>query len=922
MAGASSKPAALEARLRGLMAAVDQVTADARGLAQTDYDGAVKAQRIVESGRMTKAPRADAAMAAAATRIAPSARRLADQLAPGIASRAPDEPGWNSREFVGTGATPYVRVGTLEPSAPNPPVPVVAPLLGTNGWQVLADSPGSAHRLLQSITLRLVATAEPFRLRVDSFDPRLTGAMGLLGQVTAKYPQIVSRSVHTADQFHGMLSSLVDLSSARAGRMAQLGFTRFEQLLESGAVTDSYRVIALFDYPSGVDVEAQRDLLRLAATAADRGICFLVHADQTIAPTSGVAPEKLVGHLDLVQIHGEQVAVSHFPGLDIRVDPPFDAATSSSVLDVVTDLAEGAVLPTIDFTDTVPDEAGWWQPARDELNTVVGYADRTPARLRLRTGNPALPHVLIGGAAGQGKSNLLLVLIHGLAVRYSPRDLEMYLLDFKHGVEFAALGPASGREHWLPHAKVLGVHSDRAFGLAVLQHLSDELTRRSTFFKERGNVTDLADLADHPERPPRILVVLDEFQVLMEEDDDIARESVRLIERLMRQGRAYGVHLVLATQTISGMGGLALRKDSIFGQVPYRIALKSTPSDSQAILRDGNSAAADLQFRGEAIVNANFGSPEDNQRVLVSFAERDVFDDIRRRLHVRAKAEGLAAPPRVFHLGEPASLADTLRQHPAHRGSITEAWAGLPIAVDESPAVVQVRQDPGSGVIVLGDGVLDAIGVLSGLAISAAAASSAADRPRVVVLDGAAADRSTAEAKAALIQTLIAIGCQVELVDQAEKITERIHQLRIAVSEGELEGTTYLLAIGMHLVPKMSTPPAKFGEPGYGEPNAAKSLAEVIGAGPSAGLVTFGWWNRLHSCVEHLGHNRANVAACVFLRHPLDGVKIVCGPLVRWSSEPQRALLRDGISPEPVVVVPFAPLGQGDVDRVVAAVGR
>src|SRR4029079_2350710 len=122
-----------------------------------------------------------------------------------------------------------------------------------------------------------------------------------------------------------------------------------------------------------------------------------------------------------------------------------------------------------------------------------------------------------GDTVVQVKSNLLLVMIHGLAARHDPVDLEMYLLDFKHGVEFSALGPAGEREHWLPHVRVLGIHSDREFGLAVLRHLSDELARRSEIFKSHGNVADIAELAPDPDRPPRILVVLDEFQVMLED---------------------------------------------------------------------------------------------------------------------------------------------------------------------------------------------------------------------------------------------------------------------------------------------------------------------------------------------------------------------------------------------------------------------
>jgi hypothetical protein len=499
-------------------------------------------------------------------------------------------------------------------------------------------------------------------------------------------------------------------------------------------------------------------------------------------------------------------------------------------------------------------------------------------------------------------------MIHGLAARYAPDDLEMYLLDFKHGVEFSALGPAAEREHWLPHVRVLGIHSDRAFGLAVLRHLSDELARRSEIFKAHGNVADIAELSPGPERPPRILAVLDEFQVLLEDDDELADEAARLLERLVRLGRAYGVHVVLATQTIEGVKRLSTRRDSIFGQVPYRIALKTTPADSQAILRTGNTAAAELQFRGEAVLNANFGSPDDNQHVLVSFADKPLLDDLRHELWRRS---GTTRAPRVFHLAEPARLTDTAA---AVKAELGRPWMGLPIAVTEEPVAIEVQPEPGAGVLVLGDGPADALGVLTGLAVSTAAAG--AVPPRFVFLDGTDSAPAVAEGKGALIQVLRSLGCEVETVDKHGDVAPKLFALRDMVKEGRVGGETYLLGFGFHGVPKMQTHADGFFEA------PANALQEIVRDGPTQGLITFGWWNRLHVCTEQLGYGRANVATHLFLRHPQEGVRAVAGPLVRWASEPHRSLLWDGLHPEAQVVVPYAPLHVDEVDRYLELVRR
>ncbi|TCC55153.1 cell division protein FtsK [Kribbella pittospori] len=901
-------PELLEARIRGLQHALGQLLDNAHRLTYGEHQRAVQLHRQLQEqttiARRESRGLVDAKTAEALAEAEPAARLLADRLAPGLAAVPPNDARWRSRQLVGAGVPSYIRVGELDAGTP-----VVAPLLRTNGWKVTADRNESARRLLQSVAMRLVAAAEPFRIRVDAYDPHLTGMMGLLGHLTTKYPQLVPRATHTAEQLHGVLSGLVDVSSLRASRQAQLGHKRFEDLIrETGRVTDPYRLVILFDYPAGIDTLAQRDLLRLAATAGERGICFLVHHDPSTSAESDVDTKQLLDHLTSVAIANNKVEVAQLPGVPAKLDPAFDANVAAGICDVIAELAEIAVLPTIDFDRTLPDRSAWWQPVTDELNTVIGYDDRTPALVRLRSGNPALPHVLVGGAVGQGKSNLLLVMIHGLAARHDPVDLEMYLLDFKHGVEFSALGPAGEREHWLPHVRVLGIHSDREFGLAVLRHLSDELARRSEIFKSHGNVADIAELEPGPDRPPRILVVLDEFQVLLEDDDELADEAAKLLERLVRLGRAYGVHVVLATQTIEGVKRLSTRRDSIFGQVPYRIALKTTPADSQAILRSGNTAAAELQFRGEAVLNANFGSPDDNQHVLVSFADKFVLDDLRRELWLRAGEA--ARPPRVFHLAEPARLAETAA---AVKPELGRPWTGLPIAVTEEPVQVEVRAEPGAGVLVLGDGPADALGVLSGLALSTAAA--AVDPPRFIFMDGTNSAPAVAEGKDALVQALRQLGCEVETVDKHDDVVPRLFSLRDAVRNGQV-GETYLLGFGFHGVPRM-----QLHADGYFE-SPANALQDIVRDGPAQGLVTFGWWNRLHVCTEQLGYGRANVATHLFLRHPQDGVRAVCGPLVRWASEPHRGLLWDGLHPEAQIVVPFAALRSDEVDRAVEQVRR
>ena len=151
------------------------------------------------------------------------------------------------------------------------------------------------------------------------------------------------------------------------------------------------------------------------------------------------------------------------------------------------------------------------------------------------------------------------------------------------------------------------MESDREYGLAVLRELDAEMTRRSVAYKRAG-VTRFADLRafakeeGHGKPLPRVLCVIDEFQVLLAGNDPMATEAVGLLESLARKGRSYGIHLVLASQTVLGVEALYAKRDSIFGQFPVRIALPGGGGPSEKARRSpGRDRRAPAQSRSAVI---------------------------------------------------------------------------------------------------------------------------------------------------------------------------------------------------------------------------------------------------------------------------------------------------------------------------------
>src|SRR5678809_1493400 len=223
----------------------------------------------------------------------------------------------------------------------------------------------------------------------------------------------------------------------------------------------------------------------------------------------------------------------------------------------------------------------------------------------LRLGKGVAQHVLIAGKTGSGKSTLLHALVTNLAMWYSPDEVEFYLVDFKKGVEFKTYAT-----HKLPHARVVAIESDREFGLSVLQRVDDELKQRGDLFRKLG-VQDIPGYkrAGGKEPIPRTLLIVDEFQEFFVEDDKIAQTASLLLDRIVRQGRAFGIHVLLGSQTLGGAYTVAR---TTLGQMVIRIALQCNEADAYLIMDDNNSAARLLSRPGEGIYNDSAGAIEGN----------------------------------------------------------------------------------------------------------------------------------------------------------------------------------------------------------------------------------------------------------------------------------------------------------------------
>ncbi|MGL2751970.1 FtsK/SpoIIIE domain-containing protein [Helicobacter pylori] len=290
----------------------------------------------------------------------------------------------------------------------------------------------------------------------------------------------------------------------------------------------------------------------------------------------------------------------------------------------------------------------WTKSSQFRVSVPVGW-DINHKEVCFEIGE-AQNHTLICGRSGSGKSNFLHVLIQNLAFYYAPNEVQLFLLDYKEGVEFNAYA----KDAILEHARLVSVASSVGFGVGFLSWLDKEMKKRGELFKQSG-AKDLSAYRKHGEMP-RLIVVIDEFQVLFSDSASKEKERVEAyLTTILKKGRSYGVHLILATQT---MRGADINK-SLMAQIANRIALAMDAEDSDSILSD--DVACELTPPTEGIFNNNGGHQKYHTKMSIPKAPDD-FAPFIKKIHKEFNQRNLAPIEHKIYNGEtPLKMPDTLK---------------------------------------------------------------------------------------------------------------------------------------------------------------------------------------------------------------------------------------------------------------------
>jgi hypothetical protein len=629
---------------------------------------------------------------------------------------------------------------------------------------------------------------------------------------------------------------LEDLLTTLTGYVVEVTQTRLTNVHDSveaynaatTGATIPYHVLVLAGLPAGVSDRAAELLGRLARNGPRAGLYLLATVDPALPPPRG---------FDLAAL----AALSTTVGLDSRGelswdDPEFgpgviepdqmpSAARANPWLDAVGAAASSASRDLPFARIAIPPPRRWAAVSTDGLDVQIGVDSKGEPQ-HFVMGVRGVHHGLVGGDVRMGKTNLLHVLISQLALTYPPEELELYLLDFKE-VEFDAY-----LTERLPHARAITSRTDREFGLSMLRRFHDEIDRRARLCRE-AKVTDLPDYRGETGRVlPRALVIMDEFQVLFSEEDRLAREAARLLADIAKRGAAFGLHLLLATQSPGGPLAAYLRP--VYEQMALRIALGCTqPSVSQAILGEGNDAATRLVRAGDAIYNDRRGEGANPVMRIAVLPTRDRLELI---AAIRSLAPGRDYPPPAsFDPDAPAAFSPAACM--AAAGHPVQAWLGEAIEIKPATAATFERYVR-SNLLVVG-GEEHGHGLLLATLLSAAVQRSPAD-VRFTIAEFARPSSSFHGFFAPAEQ----LPHEVRIADRKSAgpaLEDLLAELDARLAEpdgpgGSSQPEVFFLIAGMHRWHELVA------EGEYGRPSETSArLVRLAEAGPDVGIHVVAW---------------------------------------------------------------------------------
>jgi S-DNA-T family DNA segregation ATPase FtsK/SpoIIIE len=767
-----------------------------------------------------------------------------------------------SLERVPGGVSGVAELNAFGPIAWSQPATVAWPVAASLVIKTSAEEKETASALIQALMLRIATGIPAGQSRFTIIDPLGLGKQFAGFMHLADHDELlVTSRIWTEPQL--IEQKLADITEQMEVVIQKYLRNEYESIGAYNAdaeVPEPYRFVVVANFPANFNETSARRLASIAASGPKCGVYVIVSIDPTQQMPSGFSRAELEQHATVLDLKngGFTWADPEFSKWPLTVEQAPHDELFTQVVQRVGRAAKAAKRVVVPFDRVAPKEEDWWHGSTaNEVIAPLGPAGAKKLQY-LKLGKGTSQHLLIAGKTGSGKSTLMHAMITSLALQYSPNEIQFYLIDFKKGVEFKLY------DHYaLPHARVIAIESEREFGLSVMEQLDRELKRRGDLFRELSvqNVAGFRQTG-HPDPMPRILLLIDEFQEIFVEDDKIAQDASLILDRLVRQGRAFGIHVLLGSQTLGGSYSLPR---ATMGQMAVRIALQCNEADSSLILSDDNTAARLLTRPGEAIYNDANGMVEGNnpfQVVFLTDEQREQYlGDLRKLADRRTDIPQLerivfdgnqAADPALNPLLTEMLAAGTV----GGRDLVAPlAWLGDAIAIKDPTAAI-FRRQAGANLLIVGQREDLGTSLLAMSIVSLAAehdpfpGGALGKAARFVVLEPAIAEEKPDLMLANLAKHL---PHEMELAGRlgvTEAMAGLATEVKRRLDEQVLDGeSVYLVIRDLGRFRELRKSEGDFGFGGFGgeekKASPADNMLTILRDGPTVGIHVICWCDSL-----------------------------------------------------------------------------
>ena len=704
----------------------------------------------------------------------------------------------------------------------------------------------SAINLVKAVMARLFTSVPAGQVHFNIFDPIGLGKsfVGFMHAVDYQKSLVGGRIWTDSEHIQRCLTELTTHMENVIQKYLRNEFETIEAYNEqAGELAEPYRFLVIADFPTNFSDESIRRLSSIINSGPRCGVYTLIFFDEGQKLPEGISTQDMaLNGVHLIYRKGHFVwqneILKKFP---LEPDcPPSEELLTNLVRKVGIASIDSARVEVPFDTIAPSEDEQWSEDSTFGIKISIGRAGAKRLQY-LQLGKGVNQHILIAGKTGSGKSTLFHVIITNLALWYSPDEVELYLIDFKEGVEFKTYA-----SHKLPHARAVAIESDREFGLSILQRLDAEMTIRGEKFRQ-ARVQDISSYRQTTGgKMPRTILIIDEFHILFTEDDKLAQESTMLLEKLVRQGRAFGIHIILGSQSLAGTTTISR---SIMGQMAVRIALQCSEMDAQIILNEDNVVARLLSRPGEAIYNDAGGMVVGNNPFQVAWLAQTTQDEYLPNIDKSSKELVLSHEPMIIFEGNiPADISNNsilakLMHNPFNNKNPAKqppcAWLGEAVSIKEPTSVSWSRQN-GSNLLIVGQQDFAMAGVLSSTLLSLLVQLSP-EVSKFIILEGSPADSSIG-GKLKRIDALLGHKCHLAHVSQTTNIIGELGleiRRRLENSGYDSSQTQFLFISGLQRFRMLYRKENDWSyRPDEEDASIDRQLANILREGPSVGIHT------------------------------------------------------------------------------------